>query len=167
MFPLYPILKSFHYNRTHHCSSVENQKQTAKYQRFSELYFSVDDILEPFIDLMNSLISVTENDPRIISLLLTILMFYEGLSMNEDKPLFKDGKWINRSQSYYTKILWKYMIHKWNEEETCKRFIRFLPVLFQIESSAKRYREYFRDQLTQANVVDQLIPLVQGILHIF
>ena len=58
------------------------------------------------------------------------------------------------------------MIHKWNEEETCKRFIRFLPVLFRIEASAKRYRGFCRDQLIDTDAVEKLAPLFQSILCI-
>ena len=92
IFPLYPILKCFHYNQTNHCCTDGNNEEVLKYRRFYQLCFGVDSLHHSFRNLIVSIVHVTEQDPIILSLLLIILMFYDGLSMNEDKPLFKDGK---------------------------------------------------------------------------
>ena len=166
-FPRYPILKSFHFNRTtNNCCSNGNDQEINKSNQFYQLCFGVDGLRDSFQSLVRSLVELTEQDPIILSLSITILMFYEGLSINDDRLSLKDGLNVNRIQSYYVQILWKYLLSKWNEDKTWKYFIRFLPVLFRIESTGKHLSEYVRGQISNTNAVEQVSPLLQSLLHI-
>lgn len=167
IFLLFPILKSFHFNRTNeNCSPNENIEEVNKAKEFYQLCFDVNGLRGFFQSLVRSFVDLTEQDPIILSLLIIILMFYEGLSMNEDRSTFKDIQSIHRIQSVYVQILCKYLLSKWNEEKTYKYFIRLIPTLFRIESLGKRLSEYIRDQMSNTNSVEKISPLLQSLLHI-
>jgi hypothetical protein len=165
LFPLYPILKCFFYNPKNYSCSGDTE-EAVRHRKFVSLCFGEKVIREMFFNLTQSLVAITEQDSAILALLLTILMFSQGLSMNEDVPPLKDFLAANQAQSYYTKVLWNYMIDKWGEEETCKRFIQLLTVIFRMQSTAKLFRQYFRDQFTTSDTVDKIAPLIQTVLQI-
>ena len=116
--------------------------------------------------LVVSLVELTEQDPTSLSLLLTILIFTQGLSMSENEPALKDSLAVARAQLHYTRLLWNYMMNKEGETETCKKFTKLLTLIFRIQSITKTSRDFFRAQLSSPNDVDQIEPLMQTVLHI-
>jgi hypothetical protein len=52
---------------------------------------------EIWVNLIRSLIGITEQDQVLISLLLIILLFSPGLSANEDEPLLRDSLSVYRA----------------------------------------------------------------------
>ncbi|CAF0944999.1 unnamed protein product [Adineta steineri] len=66
------------------------------------LIYGIRDI---FVNLIHSLVKITEQDPIFLSFLLTILLFSQGLSMNENEPSLKDSLIVNQFQSYYIELL--------------------------------------------------------------
>ena len=166
IFPLYPIIKCFHYERTNDCSSDGKTEEANKYQQFYQLCFGADGMCDSFSGLVYSLVELTEQDPAILALVLTLLMFYEGLSGNDNQPSLKDPIAVNRAQSFYTGILWKYMVSKWNEGETRKRWTRLLSIIFRMQAASNCFREYFRTQIATTDTIHKLAPLMQTILHV-
>jgi hypothetical protein len=112
------------------------------------------------------LLEITEQDAAILSLLLVILLFSQGLSMNEDEPSLNDSLAVNRAQSYYTRILWNYMINKQGERKTWKQFTHLLTIIFRIQSMTKKTREFFRVQHRTSDIMNRIAPLMQSVLHI-
>ena len=166
LFPLFPIMKCFHFNRAkYHCCN-ENKEEAAKRHQFITLCFGSDGVINTLKNLSLSLIQLTEQDPAILSLLLTTLMFSQGLSMNEDEPSLKDPLAVNQAQSSYTRVLFNYMKNKWGEVETTRRFSQLLTVILQMQFSAKTFRDYLRMQFTTSEAADKLAPLIQSVLNI-
>jgi hypothetical protein len=118
------------------------------------------------MNLVFSLVQITEQDPILLSLLLTILIFCPCLSMNEDEPPLKDSLAVHRAQSHYTKLFWNYLVNKWGEGQACKHFTHLLTIIFRMQSAAKNFREFFQGQFTTLNSVDKIAPLMQTVLHI-
>ena len=166
IFPLYPILKCFHFNPLNNCCVNGNNEEVVKHQQFYKLCFGTLGMSDAFGNLIRSLIHLTEQDPIILSLLLTVLMFDEGLSMEIDQPLSNDPLAIYRAQSFYTDLLWKYMKKKWNEDETNQKFVRLIPIIFQVQTTSKCFRDYFRTQITTTDAINKLAPLMQSLLQI-
>jgi len=166
LYPLFPISKYFHYNELKNSISDEKTEEGNKHCQFYMLCFGSDDIRKAFCYLVVSLVEATEKDPTILSLLLIILLFSQGLSMSGDEPPLKDSLTVNRAQSYYTQILWNYMVNKQGETKTWKQFTQLLRQIFRLQSESKRYREFFRDQITTLNTMDKIAPLMQTVLRI-
>jgi hypothetical protein len=123
-------------------------------------------IRDTFINLVLSLVKVTEQDPTLLSLLLPILIFSQGLSMNVDEPILKDSLAVNRAQCYYTKLLWNYLVSKRGEVQACRHFTQLLTVIIRIQSVGKIIREFFCIQSMTSDTVDKIAPLMQTVLLI-
>lgn len=166
LFPVYPVLKCFNFIRAHVCSTVENDEETAKLRRFYALCFGSDQARQAYINAIFALMETIEQDETVLALLLVILMFSQGLSMNEDEPPLRSSLQVNRVQSHYVQLLWNYMISKWNDSEAHKRFTRLLSIIFQMQKASKLLSDYFYTQVTTSDIVDQITPLMQSVLHI-
>ncbi len=166
VFPLFPIFKCVNRDVIDNCFSCAETEEAIRRLQFYKLCFDSNGLRDIFLNLVVFLLEITEQDAAILSLLMIILLFSQGLSMNEDEPSLKDSIAVNRAQSYYTRILWNYMINKQGETKTCKQFIQLLTAIFRIQSTAKIFREFFRDQFPTPDTVDQIAPLMQTVLHI-
>jgi hypothetical protein len=166
IFPLFATSKCFSYNLINDCCLYGTSETAVKHRRFFMLCGAPNDISDTFAHLIVSLIELTKQDPTLLSLLSIILIFSRGLSMNEDEPLLKDSLAVNRAQFHYTKVLWNYLVNKWDEIQACKYFTHLLTLIFRIQSVAKTIREFFRVQCMTPDTVDQIAPLMQSVLHI-
>jgi hypothetical protein len=166
LLPVFPIFKCLKYNRINDCCSHEENEAAQKTRRFFLSCDQSTDVRDTFVNLILSLVQVTEQDPTFLSLLLAILIFSQSLSMNADEPPLKDSLAVNRAQFYYTELLWKYLVTKSNYVEACRQFTQILTIIFRIQSAAKRSRDFFRTQFISLNAVDKIAPLMQTVLHI-
>jgi hypothetical protein len=166
LFSLFLISKCFYYKSVNDCCSNDNNEAAEKHRRFFMLCGDSYGIRDTFINLVLSLVKVTEQDPTLLSLLLPILIFSQGLSMSEDEPILKDSLAVNRAQSYYTKLLWIYLVTKQGEVQACRHFIQLLTVIIRIQSVGKRIREFFCIQSMTSGTMNQIAPLMQTALLI-
>jgi hypothetical protein len=167
LFSLFPIFKSFNYEPINDswCSNGDNE-EAQKTRRFFMLCDQSVDIRDSFVNLVLSLVEVTEQDPTIVPLLLAVLIFSQGLSMNEDEQPLNDPLAVYRIQIHYTKLLWNCLVNKWDEAEATRRFTQLFFIIIRIQSAAKRSREFFRRQLMKIDTVDRIAPLMKSVLHI-
>ncbi|CAF1212806.1 unnamed protein product [Rotaria magnacalcarata] len=166
LLPVFPIFKCFNYKPINHPSRDEENKTQETFGRFFMLCGESPHIGNIFMNLVISLVEVTQQDPTLLSLLSAILIFSQGLSLNENEPPLKDSLAVNRAQMHYTNLLWNYWFNKWGETQTYKFFTQLLAVIFRIQSAAKIIREFFRFQFMTSNTVDLIGPLVQSVLLI-
>jgi hypothetical protein len=166
LFVLFPIYKCFSYKPPNDSSSAEERKEAEINRQFFTLCGFPASCHEPFVNSVISLVKVTEQDPTLLSLLMIILLFSPGLSMSEDEPLRKDSLTVHRVQSHYTRILWNYLINRWNELHAWKYFTQLLNVICRIQSASKTKLDVFRAQFTTLDNVDRIAPLMQTVLRI-
>lgn len=134
--------------------------------QFYVLCFESDGLRNSFLNLVCCLLEITEEDPIILSLLLLIILFSQGISMNENEPSLHQSIDVYRTQSYYVEILHKYLIQKQGEFKTYQQFIRILHGIFQIQLITKKFLDFFRCHYLTNETVDRVDPLMQSILHI-
>jgi hypothetical protein len=165
LLPVLPISKSFHDKQIDGCSSYLGSKLEENHRRLMSLD-AFDNIRDPLTNVVFSLIQITEQDPILLSLLLTVLIFTQGLSMNEDEPPLKDSLAVNRAQARYTKLLWNYLVNRWGEIQACRLLTELLTIIFRMQSMAKKCRECFRVQYMTSDSLNGLAPFMQTVLHI-
>jgi len=165
-FSVFFIAKCFYYKSTNDCCSHDDNEVANKHRRFYMLCGDSYGIRDAFVNTVQSLVELTEQDPILLSLLSIILIFCQDLSMNENQPSLKDPFAVNRAQFYYTKVLWNYLVNKLGETEACKHFTKLLTVIFRIQSKRKKIREFFRVQCMTLDAVDHITPILQSVLHI-
>jgi hypothetical protein len=166
LFPLFPIYKCFNYKPTNNFAANEVHEEAIRLRRFYMLFDESYDTRDTLIDLILSIAELTERDSTLVSLLLVVLIFSPGLSMNEDEPTLKDPLAVNRAQSYYTILLWKYLVNKLGEAQTYKYFIQLLAIIYRIQSGSKIFRDFARIHCVTPDGVDNITPLIQTVLNI-
>ena len=125
-----------------------------------------DHIYEMVMNLGVTLKNIIGQDDLLLPLVLVIFLFSKGVSMNENEPPLKDPLAVYRAQSYYTKLLWNYMIKKQGETKTCENFTKLIAAIFRAQSAAMRFREFLSSRMTTLDTANDIAPLLQTILHI-
>jgi len=166
LFPVYPVVKCFYHDKNHDCWKNIDTEEILRRRRFFADCFGSDNTRQLYMNVIESLINISERDPAILALILIILMFYQGLSMNDAEPLLKDTLQVNRAQSHYVNVLWNYSVHKWGETETQKRFSQLILIIFRMQIVSKLFRDFFCNQVRISNAADKIAPLMQTVLHI-
>lgn len=154
---------------TCYISKETNDYSSAKEEEKRQMYIlcnQSDYIYEMVINVGITFNDIIEEDQVLLSLILVVILFSKGLSMNENEPLLKDSLAVYRAQAYYTKLLWNYMIKKQGETKTCKNFTRLLTAIFRAQSAAVRFRQFLSSHVTALDAVDDIAPLMRTILHI-
>jgi hypothetical protein len=159
LFPLFPLYKCFNYNPINNYFSNQENEDTKRFDQFFTLFNELHDIHDLHINLTISLV-------ELLSLLLTILVFSQGLSMNEDEPILKDSLAVYRAQSHYTTVLWNYLVNKRGELQACIYFRQLLTIIFRMQLTSKIFRDFTHVQRIIQDNVDQITPLMQAVLHI-
>ena len=163
---VFPLSKCFHYKTTNDCCSLDSSEEAERHRRFFALSGDSSNMRGKFIDLVVSLVEITKQDPTILSLLLTVLIFSPCLSMNENEPPLKDPLAVHQAQSFHTKLLWNHLFNEWGEQPTQMYFIQFINLILKIQIVSKDLRDFFRDQFQSLDDLDQIAPLMQSVLHI-
>jgi hypothetical protein len=167
LLSVFPVFKSFSYKFINDCFSHDNNDEAERHREFFRLCADPGVVRNTFVNLVLSLVEITEQDTTILSLFVTVLLFSQGLSMNDNEPPLKDALAVHRAQSHYTRILWNYFVHKYGEIGAVKRFTQLLTIIFRIQSASKIIREFFRSQFLTSNTAERMAPLIQSVLHIW
>ena len=166
LIPLFPIYKCFYYKPLNDCCSSEDDRRIEQYRKIFTSSPEADHVRNTSINLVLSLVAVTEQDPTLLSLLMATLIFSQGLSLNEVEPSLLDSLAAYRAQAFYTQLLWKYLVNKLSEKQATKKFIQLLSIIFKMQSLSKVFRDFFRVELQTPDTVDQLAPLMKTVLNI-
>jgi hypothetical protein len=163
---VFPICKCYNFKYTGDRCLIDSSEEAEKNRQFFMLFDAPNTVRNTFRDVVLCLVQITRQDPTLLSLLLIILILTPGLSMSEEEPPLNDSLAVDRLQSYYTKILWNYLVNQSGEIEACRRFTQLLTLILRLQSRTEILRLFFREECVKANTVDKLAPLMQSVLHI-
>jgi hypothetical protein len=166
LLPLFPIYKCFYYKPLNECFSSEDVKPREVYQKIFTSSPEANHVRNASKNLLLSLITVTEQDPTLLSLLMATLIFSQGLSLNEAEPSLLDPLAAYRAQAFYTQLLWKCLVNRSGEKQATKKFILLLNIIFQMQTVSRVFRDFFRVELQTPDTIDQLAPLLKTVLNI-
>lgn len=91
LLPAFPIHKCLNYRPENHYLSTEDNEQSIRFRQFFNLFDESNIVRDLLIKLVTSLVKFTEQDPKIISFFLIIIVFSPNLSMNENEPILNDS----------------------------------------------------------------------------
>ncbi|CAF1078475.1 unnamed protein product [Adineta steineri] len=163
---VFAIPKAYLYQSVNDCCSFDNNVLAEQRRRFFILCGDSNGIRDNFVDVVHLLVDLTGQDPIILSLIMLVFIFSQGLSMNIEESLLKDPLAVYRAQNHYTQLLWNYFVNQLGEIEACKRFTRLMTIMIRVQLSSKAFREFFRTQYMISNIVDKMAPLMQTVLNI-
>ncbi|UJR19243.1 hypothetical protein I4U23_022372 [Adineta vaga] len=78
--------KCYSYKENDDCCGSNDCESSRKQRQFFHLFDSSNTLHQSFVDIIMSLVHITEQDPIYASLLSIIFLFSRGLSINEEKP---------------------------------------------------------------------------------
>jgi hypothetical protein len=163
---VFAIGRCYNFKYVNDGRSLDSSEEAEKDRQFFMLFDAPNAARNTFRDVVLCLVQITRQDPTLLSLLLIILILTPGLSMSEEEPPLNDSLAVDRLQSYYTKILWNYLVNQSGEIEACRRFTQLLTLILRLQSRTEILRLFFREECVKANTVDKLAPLMQSVLHI-
>ena len=166
LLPLFPIHKCFYLKAVNDYCLPEDDKRIELRHKFFTSSPEGDHVHNVTTNLILSLVTATEQDPTLLSLLMVTLIFSQGLSLNEAEPSLLDPLAVYRAQAFYTELLWKYLVNRSGEEQATKKFIQLLNIIFKMQTVSKGFRDFFRIEFQTLDVVDQLAPLMKTCLNI-
>ncbi|UJR29829.1 hypothetical protein I4U23_017372 [Adineta vaga] len=166
LLPLYLVQRCLNYNLVTGTFSTLNDEERIQRQQFFTLCYGTSGIRDGFKSLIRSLAIVTEQDLTLIELILIVLLFSKGLSMNENEPLLKDHLSVHRAQSHYLKLTWNYLIYKQGYYKTIRQFTQLITQITRIQSLIMQYGIFFRTQFQSTDALERFPPLMQTILNI-
>ncbi|CAF0786666.1 unnamed protein product [Adineta ricciae] len=165
VFSLCLMSKCFYYKPEDDCCSNDDCELSRRHRRFFMLCGDTFGIRDTFVDMVLLLVKVTEQDPVFLSLLSIMLLFTQGLSMNENEPTLNDSLAVNRAHCYYTALLWKYLVGKRDEIQARKQFIHLVTLIIRIQVAGKKIRDFFSEKMMTTDIMHRLAPLMQTLLH--
>lgn len=166
LLPVFPIYKCFNYKPENHYLSDEENEEVIRFEQFCRLFDQTSDIRDILIKLIVSLVKLTQQDPTILSLILIIIVFTQGLSLNDDAPVLKNPLAVHRIQCHYIEVLRNYLTQKWDEQQTCHYFTQLLAMIFQLQSTSKIFRDFLDLHPLTRNSVEHITPLLKTFLNI-
>ncbi|CAF0921421.1 unnamed protein product [Adineta steineri] len=166
IYSVFPLYKCYIHKSVNDFHSSEDEEREEKHCKFVYPYGTKERIHERFYNVILSFFKITEQDPTVVSLLMLIFIFSQGLSMNEEQPYLQDELAVYRAQNHYIELLWNYLINKKGETNTYKYFNELLLIIFRMQIVSKESREYFRQRFLASNAMDKMAPLMQTFLNI-
>jgi hypothetical protein len=166
LFSIYSLSECFNFeSNDNYCLYNENEIPEQHVQTLT-LWGAPNSMGESIMKVLVLLIRLSEGDPTFLILLMIILIFTQGLSMNERESPLNDPLSVSQAQIRYTTLLWNYLINKRGEFKATEQFIQLTNIILRIQSETKKFQDLFRLQISASDNVDQISPLLQSILHI-
>lgn len=166
LFSIYSISECFNFESSNnYCLYNENEIPSQHVQTLT-LWGAPDSMGESIMKILVLFVRLSEGDPTFLILLMTILIFTQGLSMNEKEPPLNDPFSVSQAQIRYTTLLWNYLINKRGELKATEQVIQLTNIILLIQSETKKFQDLFRLQISATDNVDQISPLLQSVLHI-
>lgn len=166
LFSIYALCECFNFESSdNYCLYNENEIPEQHLQTLN-LWGASNSMGESIMTILGLLLRLSEGDPIFLILLIIILIFTQGLSMNEREPPLNDPFSVGQAQIRYTILLWNYLINKRGESKATEQFIQLTNIILRIQSETKKFQDFFRLQISASDDVEQISPLLQSVLHI-
>ena len=165
LIPIGALHKCFVFNREAGAVWDLPNVDTKMYRQFTTMFDEDNSFSEAATDLCFSIIKTIEEDFTLLRLLVITLLFSKGLSMVENEPQLIDPLAAHRAESYYTRLIWNYLLDKQGEQKTIRQFTQLLRLIFRIQSTSKYLRDYLCMLFNVPSKADFLTPLMKAILH--
>ena len=167
LYPLYILQKCLFFDPISRRFIPRNpSSDPMKRGEFFRLCYGSTGVREIFRNLIYSLSIVTERDSTLVSLLLLILLFSKGLSMNENENYLNNSKNVFQIQSYYVHLLWNYLLSKHGYIQTIRQFDQLIQQIHKLQFYTQFFREFFQRENQTTDLVQKLAPLMQTVLNI-
>ncbi|CAF0892705.1 unnamed protein product [Adineta ricciae] len=130
----------------HMTKQSEREKFAQCVKSLCILFYGYEE-MQIYFSCLSNIIDIFDKDPLIIQLLLIILLFERGLSINNEQiSILFDGKRIFDVYSQYVELLFRYLIHRSSFTKAICKMLHIVESIFQIHNHAQRYQQLFQSK---------------------
>jgi hypothetical protein len=116
-----------------------------------------------FLSILRSVCHIVDQDPIVVQLLMLIMIFLKGLSINDDQqPSLNDGKHVFHIHSKYTDLLFRYFIHRSSFDAAVLTMMRVTEVLIRSQRLMRDFHRYVKSKVDATHVN----PLMRSLLNL-
>jgi len=116
-----------------------------------------------FLSILRSVCHIVDQDPIVVQLLMLIMIFLKGLSINDDQqPSLNDGKHVFHIHSKYTDLLFRYFIHRSSFDAAVLTMMRVTEVLIRSQRLIRDFHRYVKSKVDATHVN----PLMRSLLNL-
>ena len=134
-------------------------------QRFKNLYTICfgHELTQECIAVNHALIKLTNNDPMIIQLLMIIVIFLKGLSLDENpSSILIDTKTVLHIQLKYIDLLIRYLLQRISFENCVIKMLHVVEQILKLQKLSQKFLSQFKTKFDLSNVH----PLTKTFLHL-
>ena len=120
--------------------------------------------------LFRSITKITDDDPIILQLMMIIMIFAKGISVedsvtNEDSILLHN-KQVYEVQSIYTSLLFRYMIGKYSSYyQAVRQYSQLIQEVIQLQMLIRTYQQFLEENLVGTRD-DEINPILKSVLRL-
>ncbi len=115
------------------------------------------------LSILRSVCDIVDKDPIVVQLLMLIMIFLKGLSINDDQqPPLNDAKHVFRIHSKYTDLLFRYFIHRSSFDAAVLKMIRITEALIRSQRLMRDFHQYIKSKVD----VNYVNPLMRSLLNL-
>lgn len=116
-----------------------------------------------YMSSMCRIVDSLDNDRLVIQLLMIILIFQKGASINdEDAWALLHADRVLQLHLQYVDLLFRYLIDRYSFDVAVVKMVRLVEIILQIQTSARRYQELVRTR-DDGNLINPLMKSIMGI----
>ncbi|CAF4612362.1 unnamed protein product, partial [Rotaria sp. Silwood1] len=133
----------------------------AQYHKCLNILFYGYKATQDYLSILCSIVNTIDNDRLIIQILILVLIFLKGVSINNDQIWnSSDPQRVLNAHFKYVDLLFRYLIDRFSFNTAVFKMIRLINDLFKVQRNPKDYRE----KLNKQGKVMELYPLMKSLI---
>lgn len=139
---IYDPKSDLYYDDTGSTSRSAIDGKFAQYYKSLCILFYGYEFYELYSSHLRSIINIIDNDLLIIKLLMLVLIFLKGTSINDEHvSILFDPQSVFNAHSKYVDLLFRYLIDRYSFDIAITKMMQLIQNIFKIQDNAKLYQE--------------------------
>lgn len=146
------------------CDAVSSEEKA--FANFCKDLYGIcygSEAVQVFLRLLRALAEVVDNDPTIAYLIMLIMIFLKGLSVDDDQaPLLVDPISVFHTQTKFTDLFFRYLLDKFSWNIAVIKTTRMVQQILKTQNLSRDYDPFVKSKAARF----RLNPLMKSLLHL-
>jgi len=157
----YDRTKDIYYDINGNSIRTKDDEQLAYGCRALYVLFYGSEETKTYTSNIRLILDSVDNDPMIIHLLMLVLIFLKGVSINDEQLWsINDCQHVFQAHSKYVELLFRYLISKYSYSKAILRMTDIVYNIFRIQTAARFYQQLVRIRAE----TNDIHPLIKSVL---
>ncbi|CAF0803882.1 unnamed protein product [Didymodactylos carnosus] len=157
------LAKSLDFDYINGTCRSESSNESIQQRKVLSTLCQFEELRQTFLQLISTLINITENNQSIIHLLIIVTIFSKGISASDNQPTLSNFAQVYVAQCKYVDLLWRYMLQQYDDMVAVKKFSKLMTEILKIQIATRNYQLHMRNQIDD---LDKINPLMKSLLHL-